>query len=284
MELDAATRIAGFPLKEIKRALSLAGLMNRNDVAEVARKLECPVRQALHVVDELEKQGFLIKLEKPGRVSLTEKGRQLVHLWSPPRRYTPIIERESEEGVCNEVFDDASCGLWHDEDDTIMTEEAKIEAGIFVEQEGERLIEVSVVVPDDQDHPDEITNIETTIFMSIAEATRLSNVLQTSIEAAKAELARRADIQAGRRKQKKTKGGGAPTSVLVRKPGPPDPRRRNEVPETWDSRLDWTPTRSAQTHADVQVPVPTKPKKTNLDRKRRASLAATLNELRGKSP
>jgi hypothetical protein len=66
---DANARVAGFTLKDLRRALSFVGLLDRNDVAHLAEELGCSMRQALQVADDLEEQGFVTRLAKPGRLS-----------------------------------------------------------------------------------------------------------------------------------------------------------------------------------------------------------------------
>ena len=201
-DFDANELIAGFPLLRIKRALSSFVLIRpRDDVKVLAQTLRCPPRQALRVLDELERRGLVTKMTKPKRWEPTPKGNQLAYHWHPPRRFLPAIERDPESSMPNQGLESVPCSILRftpDEEDVF--EEALAEVGVNADYEGERLVEITVMQPDDYD--DHCAGLCDMIFyLAPADATRFAAGLQTAIEKAEAEVARTRAITARRAKR-----------------------------------------------------------------------------------
>jgi DNA-binding MarR family transcriptional regulator len=279
VSIDPTERIAGFPLVDIKRAISFVGFDESNDVGQVADSLKVSLGQALKVVDELERRGYVNKLEKPGKLEKTPKGVELAYRWSPPPTYTPIVWREHEEGVCNEVFGDARCSLLRHVDKTDVFEEARLEAGAFVDHEGDRLVEISVSIPE-TDVDNTSSHMELSVYVSPDEARQFMKLLRQSIAAAEREIQRRKEgPKKSRRKSRPAADPGQ--GILIKRHGPATPERPSLAMAPWDGRLDWIPSRVVPPATPPRVKEPAKPARTKQERARRAALAGTLREARG---
>lgn len=192
---DATELIAGFPLARIKQALFWIGLeRDRDDIEIIADGLRCGRPQAERVLEVLERRGFVTRASKKNRWEQTPLGRELSFCWHPPRRLEPVIQREEETNACNEIFDAVACSIFRGSDDGDAFEEADLEVGVFVEYESERVIEILVSKPDDYEHRDGSSTVETSIYIGLAEAKRFIRAFETAIERGEAEIARRAAI------------------------------------------------------------------------------------------
>jgi hypothetical protein len=205
-EFNAYEVIAGFPLLAIRRAISWVGVMDdRDDIKTVADSLGCPYPQAERVLETLERRGFVSRTKAARQWENTQLGHEL-HRWQPPRRTQPVSERDEDlgEDVCNQVFDEVPCAIFRmgaaDSGDTF--EEADLEVGVFIEYESPRVIEISISQPDDYDHREESARIESTVHFGVDEAKRFAVALQQAIERAEAEIARRALVDATRKKRR----------------------------------------------------------------------------------
>ena len=225
-DFDPAETIAGFPLLSIKRALGWVGIMDdRDDVARVAEALTCPRSQAERVLAALERRGMVTPTAVKTQWKTTKLGWQLAMHWKPPPRIEPAIalENDDDSEAINEVFDDVPCSILRttpDEEDTF--EEARLEVGVLVEYASPRVIEISVSIPDDYDHPHSSATIESSVYIGIDDAKRFAMALQTAIGRADAEIARRATLKPRRKKPARDNAGapskkrtaGAGTAVL----------------------------------------------------------------------
>lgn len=201
-EFDANDRVLGFSLVGIKRALGWVGIMDdRDDVRSVSQALTCPEQQAIRVLEELERRGFVTKTEKRRQWKTTQKGHRLGFYWLPPRRFNPAIERESSR--CGQGFQSVRCGILRStEDGADMFEEAEIDPTLSVQYEGERLVEINVTQPHDYDEEEAGgASVELSAFLSVAEAKSFAAALQQAITAAEREAARRLVEDARREKR-----------------------------------------------------------------------------------
>lgn len=205
-EFDGNDRVLGFSLVSIKRALGWVGIMDdRDDVRSVSQALKCPEQQAIRVLEELERRGFVAKTEKRRQWTTTPKGHRLAFFWLPPRRFSPAIERETSR--CGEGFPPSRCGILRStEDGADMFEEAEIDPTLSVQYEGDRLVEINVTQPHDYDD-DEAggASIELSVYLTAAEAKALAASLQQAITAAEREAARRVVEDARRKKRAEAK-------------------------------------------------------------------------------
>lgn len=163
-------------------------------LTNVAKALSCPRSQAERVLAAAERRGLVTPTGVKNRWKTTNLGQELAMRWKPPPRLEPAIALDAEDDpkAINEVFGEVPCSLLRatpDDDDAF--EESTLEAGVFVEYASPRVIEISVSIPDDYDYPDESASIESTVFLSVDDAKRFMKVLQTSIERAEKEIARR---------------------------------------------------------------------------------------------
>ena len=193
-QFDATEMIAGFPLPSIQRALAYVGMLDsRDDIKNVSDGLRCPAHQALRVLEELERRGFVTKLKKAKHWDLTQRGRALAYYWKPPRKLHPAIEREDTDIACIESFGSTPCFILRGTpDNEDVFEDAFLDVGVNVQYENERLIEINVVLPHDYEEPESNAAIESTVYIGIAEAKVILAGLQTAITRAEKELARRA--------------------------------------------------------------------------------------------
>jgi hypothetical protein len=205
-DFDANERVAGFSLVSIKRALGWIGIMDdRDDIKSVVEALKCPPRQALRVLEELERRELITKTAKRNQWQTTPKGHRLAFYWLPPRRFIPAIERASRP-VSGMGFDSVRCGILRSTaDGADMFEEAEIDPAMSVEHEGQRLVEINVTQPHDYDEPHGGARIELSLYLSPAEAKAFVGGLQQAIEAADKETARRAAQKARQEKRAKTR-------------------------------------------------------------------------------
>ncbi len=212
-QFDATETIAGFSLVSIKRALSHVGLMDdRDDIKSVSDSLHCPEQQALRVLEELEKRGYVEKSAKRKQWNTTRRGWSLVIEWHPPRRFQPALEREDKDRVTLECFDLVPCFLLRPTPDGEQVfEEAMLDVGINPTYDNERLIELNVMQPDDYDDPYGGALIETSAYVDIAGAKQLIADLQLAVAGATKELARRtAACERKAKRQKKRPAGKSP--------------------------------------------------------------------------
>jgi hypothetical protein len=202
-EFNAAEVIAGFPLLSIRRALLHVGMMpDRDDIKLVAESLGCRPNQAESVLQAMERRGLVTKAQKKRQWEVTDLGRDLRWHWKPPRRMQPVIDRDDDSDAVNEGFEIVWCSLLRTQrDDSAMFEEAQFEVGVFVEYDTDRVVELSVVQPDDYDHPDSSSTIETSVYLSVTDAKKFAQGLQTAIEHAEAEITRRATAKPRRRRR-----------------------------------------------------------------------------------
>src|SRR5579859_3638391 len=191
---DPAETIAGFPLKSIRRALGSIGIMDGDHVAHVAKTLSCPRSQAERVLAAAERRGLVTPTGVKDQWKTTDLGWELAMHWKPPPRIEPAIALDGDDDpkAINEVFDEVPCSLLRttpDDDDAF--EESTLQVGVFVEYASPRVIEISVSIPDDYDYPDESATIESSVYIGVEDAKRLMKALQTSVERAEQEIARR---------------------------------------------------------------------------------------------
>jgi hypothetical protein len=186
--------VAGFPLASIQRALAYVGMLeSMDDIKNVSEGLRCPPHQALRVLEELERRGYVTKLKKAKYWDLTERGRSLAYYWKPPRKLHPAIEREDSDIACMEAFGTVQCFILRPtSDDEDVFEDAVLDVGVNLQYDNERLIELNVVLPHDYEEPEGNATIESSAYVSVAEAKVLISGLQDSVTRAERELARRA--------------------------------------------------------------------------------------------
>lgn len=188
-EFDSAQVIGGFPILDIKRALTYVGLReDRDDVASVASSLRCPHSQAERVLAALERRGMVARTGKTNQWQTTDLGKRLAWHWQPPRKLQPAIALEPESDGINEVFDGVPCSILRNEDDEDMFEEAELEVGVFVEYASPRLVEISVMVPNDYENRDGGGTIDSSVYVSVDDAKRFARALQTAIDRAEKEI------------------------------------------------------------------------------------------------
>jgi len=203
------TRLAGFSMVSIKRALLQVGIMDdRNDIQSVARTLECPRGQATRVLEELERSGLVTKTSKKKQWETTPKGHKLAFYWHPPRKFTPAIDRESDRGDINEGFAAVPCGIWRSSDDQEeMFEEAELNVSANSDYEGERLDEISVLQPDEYQGENAGSSTEAlAVYLSPGDAREFANGVLKAVERAEAEVARRRAQKARKGKRAEAKG------------------------------------------------------------------------------
>ena len=197
-DFDPSERIAGFPLLSIKRALGWVGITDdRDDVALVAEALSCPRPQAERVLTAAERRGLVTPTAAKNQWKTTPLGWQLAVHWKPPSSIEPAIALDDDEDskAINEIFDDVPCSILRSPDDGDAFEEAKLGVGVFVEYESPRVIEISVSIPDDYDHPESSANIESSVYIGVDDAKRFAKALETAIKRAESEVARRAKLK-----------------------------------------------------------------------------------------
>ena len=291
-DFDPNQVIAGFPLVKIRGALSLLGLMDdRDDVAEVAKSLLCHAPQAIRVLEELERQGFVARTAKARQWQKTERGRELAYHWHPPRKMDPVIERETERGVYTEVFDSVPCSILRSVSEGDMFEEADLQVGTSVEYESERLIEISISQPDDYDNRESSSLVDRSVYIGITDAKKFADALQKSTAKAERELVRRAAkkkakdakrAEIERRKPRK--------KAMVAKPARTAPKAILQPVHGQGREKQAADASGARVPA--QLPAASgPPNRTDVaphsdgaakEKERRNALSATLKELRGK--
>ena len=191
-ELDASDRIAGFGLGSVKAALKRVAFSGDHVLTSVGEALGCGPVQATRVLDELGRRGFVKKGERPGQWVNTEKGHRLAYYWAPPRRFRPAIERDDADSPMNQGLEDVPCLLLRGtDDDEDHFEEARIEAGFLTEYDGDHLVEVNIVQPEDYDAPSGGI-IELSAYISPSRARALAVGLLKAADLADAEISRRA--------------------------------------------------------------------------------------------
>lgn len=197
-DFNPAETLAGFPLLSIKRALGFVGILDdRDDVALVAQALSCRRPQAAQVLAAAERRGLVRPTQVKNQWETTPLGWQLAMHWKPPARIEPAVALEDvpDSKAINEVFDDVPCSILRTTpDDAEAFEEARLEVGVFVDYASPRVIQISVSVPDDYDHPDSNATLDASVYIGIAEAKRFAGALQTAIARAEAELTRRTTL------------------------------------------------------------------------------------------
>jgi len=273
-EFDPGEVIAGFPLVGIKRALTWVGVMeDRDDIKNVAKALGCPLGQAERVLEALERRGFVTKAPKKRQWETTPLGNRLHFEWKPPRRIQPAIEREDEGDANNEIFESVPCLILRPaSDEGAALEECDIEVGLFVEYETDRVIEISVTQPDDYDHRDHSSTIESSVYLGVSDAKRFAAALQTAIGRAEAELARRATEKPRRKSRTRSK---APTvRAAPRSPSKKPPVVKSTKPSTTPRHAP-APTRSSSAKQEA----PAESAKRQEEKRKKDDLAATLREL-----
>jgi hypothetical protein len=293
-EFNANDRIGGFALTSIKRALTWVGISEeRDDIDTVAEGLGCGRRQAVHVLEELEKHGFVTRTTKRDKWQCTSKGHQLVFQWQPPRRFLPAMTREDER-VCGELFGGVACSILRvSGDGADLFEEARLEVGASVEYETDRLVEVLVQQPDDYDHPDDSSQEALAVYLSVDAARTLADGLAKAVIRVEKELTRRAAKAA--RQAERAAARAKRQKVEVVAANPKDARAiadqagktkrtavlRSKVPPKGEAPAKPTP------GVSIVAPTPTRAEERARDaearRRRREALAATLSELKAKS-
>lgn len=228
-DFDPAETIAGFPLLSIKRALGWVGIMDdRDDVALAADALTCSRSQAERLLAALERRGFVTPTPVKNQWKTTPLGWQLGMHWKPPPWIEPAIALEDNDDLkaISEMFDDVPCSILRttpENDDAF--EEARLEVGVFVDYASSRVIEVSVAIPDDYDHPDSSATVESSVYIGVDDAKRFAKALRTAIDRAESELARRATLKPGKKKPARDDAGarldkeGVPQGLVVLKHG-----------------------------------------------------------------
>lgn len=230
-EFDVEERISGFSLLNIKRALSRVSISDdRDDIHNVERALRCHPGQALRVLEELERRGFVSKTTKRNKWDVTALGWRLVYHWQPPRQFTPAIEREEEREACGEIFESTRCSVLRSAPDGgEMFEEAEIEVATSVTYESARVVEIDITQPDDYDEPDSAREIALSAYLTISEAKALVESLGKAIAKGQEEIARRAAKkvrQMERAEAKRADSGGL--VAKKKKKETPNERRTSE--------------------------------------------------------
>jgi hypothetical protein len=273
-EFDASEIIAGFPLTEVKRALAWVGVMpDRDDIENVQDALNCPPHQAERLLEALENRGFVVKTAKDRQWDTTQLGHQLTLYWKPPRRMHPAIEREEESGIHSEGFESVPCFVYRSSsDDGVSFEECEIDVGLCVQFENDRVIEINVVQPDFYDDRNGSSTIEQSVYIGIDDARKLAKGLETAIERADRELARRKATLP--RPRARAAESDAP------------PKTSDRTPETEPSRLGATKNDADASSRPTQPATRPQPKPAasalnRVSKQKRAEdmLAATLKEL-----
>lgn len=101
------------------------------------------------------------------------------------------------------MIDDVPCAILRGgSDDNHTFEDADLGVGAFIEYESPRVIEITILQPDDYDHRDEAAIIERSLYIGVDEAKRFGVALQEAIEKAEAEIARRALVDSTRKKRR----------------------------------------------------------------------------------
>jgi hypothetical protein len=193
-EFDPAEMIGGFSLVAIKRVLGHVGLLDdRDDIENVASSLGCPRSQAERVLAALERRGMVTKTAKSNQWDSTDLGRRLAWHWKAPPKLEPVIALEPESDAINEMFESVPCSILRYVNDEDAFEEADLQVGVFVEYASPRVIEISVLIPDDYDCRDDGGGTyDSSVYVSVEDAKRFAAALQTAIERAETEIARRA--------------------------------------------------------------------------------------------
>lgn len=222
-QFDSGEKIAGFPLLRIKHALTFVGLSDDGDDAkEVAQALSCPRSQAERVLVALDHRGLVTPTGVKNGWKKTELGRSLAFHWRPPPRIEPAIALDDEDSeAINEMFEEVPCSILRTApNDTDAFEEARIEAGIIVDYESPRVVEISVAIPDDYDHPDGGALIESSVYLAVEDAKAFVKSLQTAIKRGEAELARRAAAKPRKKGASGKAVSRASAGALVLTPSP----------------------------------------------------------------
>jgi hypothetical protein len=157
---------------------------------------------AVRVLEELERRGLVTRTAKRKQWKTTEQGHRLAFYWHPPRRFTPIIERQSRGREINEGFAEVPCGIRRaSSDEGEMFEEAELNVGVFVDYEGERLVEIAVLQPDEYQGDSAGSGLEDlAVYLSPEDAKKFAEGLQKAVERAEAEVARRRAQKARKKK------------------------------------------------------------------------------------
>ena len=287
-EFDANDRVAGFSMVSVQRALSTVGFMDdRDDIKNVAEALACPPRQALRVLEELERRELVTKTAKSNQWKSTPKGFRLAFHWLPPRRFSPAIERASRSGT-GTGFESVRCGILRStEDGADVFEEAEIDPAMSVEYEGERLVEINVTQPNDYDHEYSSASVALSLYLSPSEAKIFAAALQEAIVAAEKETSRRAAqkvrhekraetrrVEAAKRdreSRKKAKAAPAPTLKT-----PPTRAARSAAPRTTPV-VEERPAKRAPLAVNER---PAEPDDSASDEGRAEAIASALKSLR----
>jgi hypothetical protein len=213
-DFDANERIAGFSLLSVKRAIQFLGMNeDQSDAKHVSTVLGCGLAQARQVLERLEQRGLIEKTSKRNRWKTTPLGNELSFSWQPPRTFRPAIRHGTEAFVVSEHCADVPCWIWRcSPDEEAMFEEAELHVAMNPEYEGERLIEVEVVQPDEyQGESGGGGESALAVHVSPGDARALAAGLLKAAERAEHELVQRAKKRATRQGRKKPRrAGGAP--------------------------------------------------------------------------
>jgi predicted transcriptional regulator len=204
-DFDANERIAGFSLLSVKKAIQLLAMSeDGDDVKHVSTALKCGRDQAQRVLEKLEERGLVEKTSKRSRWKTTALGVKLAFHWHPPRTFRPAIRYGNEAFVVSEHFASTECSIWRcSPDEEAMFEEAELHVAMNPEYEGERLIEVEVVQPDE--YQGEIGGggeSALALHISPTAARTMATGLLNAAERAEHEVERRAKVTARREKRK----------------------------------------------------------------------------------
>jgi hypothetical protein len=109
-------------------------------------------------------------------------------------RFTVASEGPTEPDACCEVFEDVPCSLHHVSGELEGEfEEARISAGVSVDRDDERLVEIMVDRPDDVTDEDSDRLVLLSTFMTAADARRLAAGLTEAADRAEREIVRRTE-------------------------------------------------------------------------------------------
>lgn len=203
-EFDANERIAGFSLVRIKSALTHLGIRSdRDDARSIADVLECGRPQATVVLEELERRGLVARKGKGWEK--TPLGYGLANEWHPPRTVTPAVKRKPEPDVDGEIFETTRCAIERSADEGETFEEAELDVGMSVHYEGERLVWIEVLRPDEYQGESADSAVgEISVYLTPTEAKAFAKGLQKAIVRAEAEVTQRKT-----EKGRKSGGSGA---------------------------------------------------------------------------
>jgi hypothetical protein len=121
------------------------------------------------------------------------EGAQTRLLLAPPAEVYPGDRARADRGDLNEGFANVPCAIWRSDDDGgEMFEEAELNVSINSDYEGDRLVEISVLQPDDYQGESGGSSTEAiAVYLSAGNARAFANGLLKAVERAEAEGVRK---------------------------------------------------------------------------------------------